>query len=232
VLTITDMAVQRGGTRQGYGVSLPSLSLKPGEVAALTGPSGCGKSTLLEMIGLILRPDRLAGYCLGPDRADAARPLLAGDQDRLSALRARRLGFVLQNGGLLPYLSVEHNIHLPRRMLGMPLASAWVDKAVAHLGLTPLLQKMPRQLSIGERQRVAFVRAIAHQPQLLLADEPTAALDPHTARQLFALMLEMVDELNISALVVSHDWQLVDAFHIRRLHGRPQGDRGSVFESQ
>lgn len=230
MLTIMDMAVRRGGEQQGYGVSLPALSLKPGEVAALTGPSGCGKSTLLELIGLILRPDRLGGYRLGSDGADVAGPLLAGDLDRLSTLRARRLGFVLQNGGLLPYLSVEQNIQLPRRMLGMPLASPWVDTAVARLGLGPLLHQAPRRLSIGERQRVAFVRAIAHQPQLLLADEPTAALDPHNAHQLFALMLEMVGELRISALVVSHDWQLLDEFHIRRLHGRPQGEQGSVFE--
>ncbi len=225
------MAVQRGAGQQGYSVSLPELVIQPGEVAALTGPSGCGKSTLLEMIGLILRPDSLGCYRLGHQQADVAAPLLAGQEDILSNLRASELGFVLQSGGLLPYLNVEQNLQLPRRLLGMPLSSEWVDKALRTLQLQSLLKKMPRQLSIGERQRVAFVRAIAHQPPLLLADEPTAALDPHNARELFSLMLEMVSELNISALVVSHDWQLVDAFSLRRLHGQPQAGRGCVFTS-
>jgi len=232
VLTIKGMTIQRGMSSQGFSVTLPELMLRQGEVAALTGPSGCGKSTLLEMIGLILTPDHLDVYQLGACQTDVRALLLKAEQQRLSALRASQLGFVLQSGGLLPYLTVEQNLQLPRRILGLSLTSALTDEAVGRLSLTPLLKKLPRQLSIGERQRVAFVRAIAHEPQLLLADEPTAALDPYNARDLFTLMLQMVKELKLSVLVVSHDWQLVDNFGIRRLHATSERGAGSVFQPQ
>jgi putative ABC transport system ATP-binding protein len=103
------------------------------------------------------------------------------------------------------------------RLLGMDSDSNHVQRAIAALRLEPLLDKLPQALSIGERQRVACVRAIAHQPKLLLADEPTAALDPHNARQLFELLLGLVDELGLSALIVSHDWELVNSFGLSRL---------------
>ena len=127
----------------------------------------------------------------------------------------------MQNGGLLPYLSVRDNIALPRRLNGQPTASPQEQHAIEILGLTDRLDAKPQSLSIGERQRVAFVRAIAHGPSLLLADEPTAALDPGRAHDLFQLMLELVRSLNIAALIVSHDWTLVDKFGLRRLEARP-----------
>ena len=169
--------------------TLDELHLRPGEVRAITGESGCGKSTLLEAIGLLLKPERLTHYRLGPQREDVARLLAEDREPALAALRSRALGFVLQNGGLLPFLSVRENILLPRRLLGLAAHSAAVDKAIAALRLEPLLGKLPQALSIGERQRVACVRAIAHEPRVLLADEPTAALDPHNAQRLFELLL-------------------------------------------
>lgn len=217
MLDIQGLEVSRGSGTQAHRVSLPLLRLEPGEVWAITGESGCGKSTLLEAIGLLLAPDALGVYRLGDERQDIRALLDAGDQPTLAAVRARKLGFVLQNGGLLPFLKVRDNIALPRRLLGMPMRSAVVDKAVRALRLDNLLDKLPQALSIGERQRVACVRAIAHEPQLLLADEPTAALDPHSARRLFQLLLELVGELRLSALVVSHDWALVDEFALTRL---------------
>ncbi len=217
MLDIQGLEVQRGTGAQAHRVSLPRLCLEPGEVRAITGESGCGKSTLLEAIGLLLAPDALGVYRLGRERQDIRALLGANDQPTLAAVRSRQLGFVLQSGGLLPFLKVRDNIALPRRLLGMPTASTVVDKAVHALRLENLLDKLPQALSIGERQRVACVRAIAHEPQLLLADEPTAALDPHSARRLFQLLLELVEELRLSALVVSHDWALVDEFGLARL---------------
>jgi putative ABC transport system ATP-binding protein len=104
-----------------------------------------------------------------------------------------------------------------------------VDKAIAALRLEPLLGKLPQALSIGERQRVACVRAIAHEPRVLLADEPTAALDPHNAQRLFELLLNLVAELGIAALVVSHDWALVERFGLKRL-GAINGEGETRFE--
>lgn len=217
MLDIQGLEVQRGIGPQAHRVSLPRLLLEPGEVRAITGESGCGKSTLLEAIGLLLAPNALGEYRLGREYQDIRALLEANDQPALAAVRSRQLGFVLQSGGLLPFLKVRDNIALPRRLLGMPVRSSVVDRAVDALRLESLLDKLPQDLSIGERQRVACVRAIAHEPQLLLADEPTAALDPHSARRLFKLLLELVEELRLSALVVSHDWALVDEFALPRL---------------
>ena len=213
MLHIRDMDIRRGGA-QGFYVSLPALTLRPGEVAALTGPSGCGKSTLLEMTGAILRPGTLGAYQLG--ERDIAAPLLAEDEPALAAIRARDLGFMLQHGGLLPWLSVMENITLARRLAGLTTQSSWLETAIDTLGVRHLLKSLPSRLSIGERQRVAFIRAIAHQPRLLLADEPTAALDPDNASRLFALIVDMVRTLEMTAIVVSHDWQRVEQFGLQR----------------
>ncbi|AZF18612.1 ABC transporter, ATP-binding protein [Pseudomonas sp. R3-18-08] len=222
ILDIENLLVRRGHGAHAHQVRLPSLQVGAGEILAITGESGCGKSTLLEALGLLLAPVELERFVLSPRAAgeqmlDIGRLLADNDQPALAAVRSRHLGFILQSGGLLPFLSVRDNIHLPRRMLGMPAHSAHIDHAVEVLRLGALLDKRPQALSIGERQRVACVRAIAHEPQLLLADEPTAALDPHSARRLFELLLSLVANLGLSALVVSHDWALLKDFGLPRL---------------
>lgn len=230
MIQIEGMAIMRGDAQHGFRVALPSLILEKGEIGALTGLSGCGKSTLLEMIGLILRPDELTHFQLDDDLT-LTQFVLSNEQAQLASLRAEKLGFMLQSGGLLPFLTVMQNIQLPRKMLGLTPHSAWLDHAIDHLQLRPLLTRLPRQLSIGERQRAAFIRAIAHEPALLLADEPTAALDPHNAQALYALIVEMVKQLEISALVVSHDWSLVERFGFSHYHAQLEGG-GSVFIKQ
>ncbi|WP_254593007.1 ABC transporter ATP-binding protein [Pectobacterium polaris] len=212
MIQICDMDIRRGGA-SGYQVSLPEFVLSRGDIAALVGPSGCGKSTLLEMMGTLLRPAHLKVYRL--DELDIATPLLAENEAQLSTIRASTLGFMLQHGGLLPWLSVAENIHLTRQLVGMTTHAEWLDTAIDRLGIRSLLGKMPSQLSIGERQRVAFIRAIAHRPRLLLADEPTAALDPDNAERLFALMIEMVRTLDMAVIIVSHDWQRVADLGLR-----------------
>ena len=206
MLHIEDMRIRRGSD---YQIVLPRLILGRGEVAAITGASGCGKSTLLEMIGLILRPDGLGQFRLGDaDGLDVAALLRDDRQAQLADIRAQRLGFVLQSGGLLPFLSVRQNIELPRRMLGLPGKSELVDEAISRLCLQPLLGKLPAQLSIGERQRVAVARALAHDPAVVLADEPTAALDPALAEEVMTLLSELALEQGTTLLVVTHDAEL------------------------
>ncbi|MEG1040455.1 ABC transporter ATP-binding protein [Pseudomonas sp. NUPR-001] len=230
MLDIKGLLVVRGQGPQAHQVRLDSLQLRQGEICAITGESGCGKSTLLEAIGLLLAPQALERYQLGPEALDVARLLAAEREAELAAVRSQQLGFVLQNGGLLPYLTVRENINLPRRMLGLSGRSDAVGTAIDVLRLAPLLDKLPQALSIGERQRVACVRAIAHEPRLLLADEPTAALDPLNARRLFELLLNLVSELGLSALVVSHDWALIDSFGLPRL-GAVNGEGETRFEA-
>ncbi|VVO99389.1 ABC transporter ATP-binding protein [Pseudomonas fluorescens] len=218
MLDIKNLLVRRGEGAQAHHVRLPHLQVGAGEILAITGESGSGKSTLLEAIGLLLAPVELERFRLGAAHAqDIAHLLATDDQPALAAVRSRHLGFILQSGGLLPFLSVRDNISLPRRLLGMSAKSEHIDHAVDVLRLQGLLDKQPQALSIGERQRVACVRAIAHEPLLLLADEPTAALDPHSARRLFELLLSLVSSMGLSALVVSHDWALLKDFGLPRL---------------
>ncbi|WIE09590.1 ABC transporter ATP-binding protein [Providencia rettgeri] len=230
MLHIEQLSLTRNDGGRDFHVTLPSLVLEPGQVCALTGLSGCGKSTLLEMIGLILQPDQLTHYQLTSE-LNITEAVLHDDAKFLAQLRATHFGFVLQNGGLLPYLTVQQNIVLPRKILSLSTKSDWLDFAIDHLQLRHLLNNYPHQLSIGERQRVAFVRAIAHQPTLLLADEPTAALDPLNAQSLYSLIIEMVKNLNLSALIVSHDWTLVEQFGFTQYHAEIEGN-GSVFRKK
>ncbi|MDN6180136.1 MAG: ABC transporter ATP-binding protein [Halomonadaceae bacterium] len=217
MLCVHDLHITRGQGSERHAVELPRLELAAGELIAVVGPSGCGKSTLLEALGLLLAPDRLARFTLGEPGRDLAALLRTNATAELAQVRAQDMGFMLQNGGLLPYLSVRDNISLPRRLAGMAPGSERIRHACATLGLDALMNKRPAALSIGERQRTAFVRAIAHEPRILLADEPTAALDPQAGSRLFGLMTSLVEELGMTALVVSHDRQLVADFSLPRL---------------
>ncbi|MBT2786396.1 MULTISPECIES: ABC transporter ATP-binding protein [unclassified Halomonas] len=217
MLNLTELRVARGKGSERHEVHLPELALAAGQVAAIVGPSGCGKSTLLEVLGLLLTPTTLSSFTLGPQQTNVAALLHASDEYSLAEIRSRDIGFLLQSGGLLPFLSVRDNIALPRLLMGLPQQSERVDHACATLGLEPLLDKRPGALSIGERQRTAFVRAMAHEPRLLLADEPTAALDPTSGERLFGLIVSLVKELDMAALVVSHDYTLVAQFKLPRL---------------
>lgn len=211
MLAIDDLRLRRGRGDSSYEVRLPALRLARGEVMAVVGGSGCGKSTLLEGIGLLLAPLQVRTYSLG-DQTGIAALMMRDDESALAAVRASRIGFVLQTGGLLPYLSVLENIDLPRRLLGLPSDSARVRHAIEVLELEGLLQKRPSQLSIGERQRAAVVRALSHDPDVLLADEPTSALDPNNARKLFQLFVDLARDESMATLVVSHDWEMVRQF--------------------
>lgn len=221
MLHIDNLCVVRGQGAQAHHVYLPQLTLRPGQVIAVTGESGCGKSTVLEAIGLLLRPASIGRFELYDEKQlDVARLLNNNQQAKLANIRARHLGFVLQNGGLLPFLSVQDNIRLPCQLLGIAPDKAMQNRVIDALKLGPLLSKYPAQLSFGERQRTAFARAIMHRPGLVLADEPTAALDPYNAQQLFSLFIDLVAQEGMMALVVCHDWPLVQRFNLPCLVAR------------
>ena len=214
VLDIRDLTATRGG----FGMSLPHLRLDPGQVLAVTGPSGCGKSTLLDVLGLVLRPHRASTFTL------LNRPILPLWQtqhaDPLAPLRARHLGYVLQTGGLLPFLSVADNIRLSLEISGQADPDNLFNHLTQTLGLTRLLSLAPAALSIGERQRVAIARALIHRPAMVLADEPTAALDPAAAQTVMELFLTLARDLTITTVVVCHDWDLVARHGLVRLQAR------------
>ncbi|WP_145506846.1 ABC transporter ATP-binding protein [Yersinia alsatica] len=233
MLHIDNLCVVRGQGVQAHHVYLPQLTLWPGQVVAVTGESGCGKSTLLEAIGLLLRPASIGRFELHDEKPlDIATLINSNQQVKLADIRARHLGFVLQNGGLLPFLSVQDNIRLPCQLLGMVPDKAMLSRVIDTLKLSPLLSKYPAQLSFGERQRTAFARAIMHRPRLVLADEPTAALDPYNAQQLFSLFIDLVTQEGMMALVVCHDWPLVQRFNLPCLVARLDSGTSNSSEVQ
>lgn len=181
--------------------------IAPGAKLAFIGESGSGKSTLLELLAMILRPDSSTRFTFRPrsqdDVSDISAAWHAGDVDLLADLRSRHIGYVLQHGGLLPYLNVRENINLSRRLVHGSrddVARHWAER----LRIEAQLDKRPAELSIGQRQRVAIARALAHDPTVLIADEPTAAIDPLNAERIMELMVGLVDELGVTLVIASH----------------------------
>lgn len=179
------------------------LSLRAGEVVALVAPSGAGKSTLLHIAGLLDTPDagevRVAGE-------DVTRK---GDRRR-TRVRRQEVGFVYQFHHLLPEFSALENIVLPQLANGatQKAAVARAAQLLGTVGLAARADHRPAALSGGEQQRVAFCRALANSPRVLLADEPTGNLDPGTADQVFAALMELVRGTGLSALIATHNLEL------------------------
>lgn len=223
VLHLEQVERRRGNGTDSFHLEVTSFVVRPGECLALTGPSGSGKTTMLDLLGLVLRPDEASVFWFrdrGGKVVDVGALWRRDRADGLADLRGVNIGYVLQTGGLFPFLSARDNIHLSRKLLAME-DDGLVDHLVVRLRITHLLNKKPNALSIGERQRVAIARALAHQPGLLLADEPTAALDPPQAVEVTGLLLELVSELQMAAVVVSHDWELVRSLGLREVRAVP-----------
>ena len=174
------------------------LRLHAGEACLLLGQSGSGKSTLLNLIAGLIAPDE-GEVWLGQTRLDN-QP--SGERARL---RGRHLGIVYQDFNLLPTLTVEENCCLPLDINGLPREPARLSALLTRLGIAEKHHAWPEQLSGGQRQRVALARALIHQPQWLLADEPTGSLDEHNAAQVMALMMGAVKETGAGLLLVSHN---------------------------
>ncbi len=179
-----------------------SLHLDAGELVALTGPSGCGKSTLLNLIGALDRPDAGEIHVGGEDVTRLAAP---------SRYRAETVGFVFQFHNLITTLTAIENVQVP--MIGRRRRAARVRRAgelLDEVGLTGRAGSYPPTLSGGERQRVAIARALANEPRLLLADEPTGALDSATGAQILELLRRVRDEHGTTILLVTNDDDVAD----------------------
>jgi len=206
-----------------FRLRVPSLRIDRGEKIALIGESGSGKSTLLDMLAFILQPSAAGSFKFRPDDKKKAIDVdTCWNADKLNLLgdlRRRHIGYVMQTGGLLPYLSVHDNINLSRSVLGLR-RDGTVDHLADALGIGNQLKKRPDALSTGERQRVAIGRALAHRPAIVIADEPTASLDPYAAENVMSLFLALAEEFNSTVILASHAWRHIKELGLRRLSHR------------
>jgi putative ABC transport system ATP-binding protein len=195
-----------------FELHVPRFTVLPGQMVAVIGESGCGKSTLLDIIALVMAPTRVARFEVASSSGrihDVAELWGQGGEGELARLRRDCFGYVLQTGGLLPFLSVGQNIRLPGRIKGVAVSDARLRALAARLGVEHCLERMPVALSIGQRQRVAILRALVHQPRLVLADEPTAAVDKTRARAIIDDMHKLATEEGVAVVVVTHDVDLI-----------------------
>ena len=190
-----------------------SLKVERGEFIAITGPSGSGKSSLLYLLGLLDRPTEGRVLLEGRDTASLSAAELAN-------LRLKRLGFVFQFHFLLPEFSTLDNVLIPMRRLGRlkdAAARAQAMKLLEALGMAEAAAKLPEQLSGGMRQRAAIARALANDPAIILADEPTGNLDTRNAAAVFDIFHRLAAEEGRAILVVTHDAELAKRAN-RRIH--------------
>jgi len=200
------------GLEKGYNPGKPSavqvlrgatLSVAAGEVVALVAPSGAGKSTLLHIAGLLDTPDAGRVVLGGRD--------MGGLSDRVRTdLRRDQVGFIYQFHHLLPEFTALENVVIPQLANGVAqaVAEARAMDLLTRVGVAPRAGHRPAAMSGGEQQRVAFCRALANAPRLLLADEPTGNLDPATSDQVFGALMELVRGTGMAALIATHNMEL------------------------
>lgn len=190
-----------------------NLSIGPRELVAITGPSGSGKSSLLYLLGLLDLPTDGEIVVQG-------RPTAAMSEAERAHVRLTQFGFVFQFHFLLPEFTITENVALPMRALGTLPPHAITGRAaelLGSLGLGDHLHKTPDQLSGGQRQRVAVARALANDPPVILADEPTGSLDSNSSKQVFGILRDLVTDYGKTVVAVTHDLGLAAQMH-RRLH--------------
>lgn len=209
----------RGAGGEVFRLVIERLAIGDGERIALIGPSGCGKSTCLDLLAMTLKPTRAATFRVhvkGAGETDVAALWARGARAELTSMRARHCGIVLQTGGLLPFLSIEENVLIGRRLLGQDIPGP-VPDLLRFLGIAHLARRKPAAVSLGERQRAAVARALAHGPRIVLADEPTASLDPANASKVMELFVHLAAELAVTLIVVSHDRAAVERMRLRTI---------------
>ncbi len=193
----------RGKSNEVQVLNGADIALEPGEMVALVAPSGAGKSTLLHIAGLLDTPDAGTVEIAGKDMTGL------GDRRRTEA-RRRDVGFIYQFHHLLPEFTALENIVLPQLANGVARAEANVRAydLLARVGVAERADHRPSAMSGGEQQRVAFCRALANEPRLLLADEPTGNLDPATSDKVFGALVDLVRGTGLAALIATHNLEL------------------------
>lgn len=212
------------GDGPAYALSVPDFSLDHGARIGLVGESGSGKTSFLEVLGLLAWPDHVEAFDFAPERdagvMDLTATIAARETTLLSRLRAHSIGFVMQDGGLLPYLTVRENAELSLNLSGRAAPQLSISRLGEMMGIGAYLDRYQSVLSGGQRQRAAVLRALAPGVPLLLADEPTAALDPQSGTKVMEAMLATAEAMGSAMIVASHNPKLLEAhgFEILRVN--------------
>lgn len=206
---IKNLQKRRSGERN-YRLLIRHLVVSPGALLAITGPSGCGKSTTLDMLGFSLAPDEAEEFSFAASAEndlDILQLWQDGQHNVLARLRLMQVGYVLQSGELLPFLTVGENVCLVAKAAGRNEAETaetgqWLAE---RLGIAHLWGAMPATLSVGERQRAAIARALTSRPHVIIADEPTAALDPLHADKVMEVFLQCIGRFGSALILATHN---------------------------
>ena len=198
---------EKGGSI--FELSVEHFDILKGDFVAIVGQSGCGKSTLLDMLGLVLTPSSADNFFIQGHDGEKGYNIEDAGEQQLAKIRKKYIGYVLQTGGLLPFLSVSENIALPCVLNKQTGYQAHIHNIVKRLQIENQVDKKPQFLSGGQRQRVAIARALAHKPSIVLADEPTAAVDKDTAEDIIAEFKTLTEEIGVTLIMVTHDTNLV-----------------------
>lgn len=183
------------------------LVLQRGEVVAFLGPSGSGKSTLIKVLGLVTQADRGDIWMNGERVVEDGRPIAD-----VGALRRSHIGFVFQKPNLIPFLNARRNVEIACEIGELHLPRERAERLLEYLGVAHRADAYPNTLSGGEQQRVSIARALANGPSLILADEPTAALDKNRGRAVMELLRRVAHEQGTAVVVVTHDHRSLDVF--------------------
>jgi putative ABC transport system ATP-binding protein len=201
---------EKGGVY--FELLIPDFAVDRGQFVALVGQSGCGKSTLLDVLALVLRATKAEHFAVRIRRNGHLewQEVLGLSDRELAAIRRTQIGYVLQSGGLLPFLTVRENILLSCRLNGLAGGPAAIEQLAGQLGIIDQLSKKPKHLSGGQRQRAAIARALAHGPPIVLADEPTAAADRHTAVEIRDVFKTLTKRMGVTLVMVTHNEALIE----------------------
>lgn len=206
-IEIENMRKTRGDVGRKVHIVIPEFYACAGEFVAIVGSNGSGKSTFLDLLGLVDTPDSIDKHTFCNEACELFS-LACLKNTEVSKIRRKYFAYILQNGGLLEFLTVKQNIELVQRLKGT--GSGNMEDIARRLGIHDVLNQRPGQLSGGQRQKAAIARALIQTPQLILADEPTSAMDNLSATALMESFKEINANVGASLIVVTHDFTLVE----------------------
>lgn len=208
-LVLNDVEKKLGDSEHNITIRIPGFELRHREIVAVVGSNGCGKSTMLDMISMLCKPDKAGDFIFYSEDGNPKNIQMLEEKE-VNTLRRNNIAYILQSGGLLEFLTLRQNISLVTRLKKGKQAD--FEEIVTMLGIEKLLNKKPMQLSGGQRQKGAIARALIQQPDIILADEPTSAMDYLSAINLMKDLTNRVRSSGSSLILISHDLTLVRDF--------------------